>query len=362
MKRRLIMMLAALTALPAWGARAKDLGAFHGVRDNTLTGAGLVVGLRRTGDSPRNEGSIRALVNRLQGHGLSLEQDEIITRNTALVMVTATLGPDARSGSRTDVLVASSGDASSLEGGVLLMTPLFGTDGKVHATAEGALVVGGYAASAGLNLARKNTPTTGRIPGGAIIEIGAPSIDYDALETIDFVLRSPDFTTATRLAAAIDEAFGSDVAKTTSATTITLTPPADYDDRFPEFAAMVESVELQVDAPARVVVNERTGTVVMGADVKIAPVAIAHGGLTIEVRRRNAISQPAAFSNGTTAAVSNVWVEANEAAGKLTLVEGVAIGDLVAALNDLGVKPRDLIQILEAIRSSGALHAEVVTN
>lgn len=362
MKRPITLLAVLLLAGPAWGARAKDLGSFHGVRDNTLTGAGLVVGLRRTGDSPRNEASIRALANRLQGHGLSLEQDEIVTRNTALVMVTATLVPDARSGSRTDVLVASSGDASSLEGGVLLMTPLFGTDGKVHATAEGALIVGGFAASAGMNLTRKNTPTVGRIPGGGIIEVGAPGLDYNAMVTIDFVLRSPDFTTATRLADAIDTAFGSDVAKTASATTITLTMPAEFKDRFPEFAAQVESVELQVDAPARVVVNERTGTVVMGADVKIAPVAIAHGGLTIEVRRRNAVSQPSPFSGGTTAVQSNTWIEAEELPGKLTLVEGVAIGDLVAALNELGVKPRDLIQILEAIRSSGALHAEVVTN
>lgn len=361
MKTLLAAVLFTLSS-PALAARAKDLGAFHGVRENTLTGAGLVVGLRRTGDSQRNEASIRALANRLQGHGLSLEQDEIVSRNTALVMVTATLPPDARSGSRVDVVVASSGDASSLEGGLLLMTPLFGTDGKVHATAEGALVVGGFAAAAGLNLSRKNTPTVGRVAGGAIIEVGAPSLDYSALTEIDFVLRSPDFTTAARLAEAIDTDFGSDVAKPTSATTVSLTLPEDYKDRFPEFAARVEAVELEVDAPARVVVNERTGTVVMGADVKIAPVAIAHGGLTIEVRRRNAVSQPSPFSNGTTVTQSNTWIEAEEATGKLTLVEGVAIGDLVAALNSLGVKPRDLIQILEAIRSSGALHAEVVTN
>lgn len=358
--------LLALTLLfaptAALAARAKDLGAFHGVRENTLTGAGLVVGLRRTGDSSRNEASIRALANRLQGHGLSLRQDEIVTRNAALVMVTATLPADARSGSKVDVIVASTGDASSLEGGVLLMTPLFGTDGAVHATAEGALVVGGYAAAAGLNLARKNTPTVGRIASGAIVEVGAPSIDYSAISSIDFVLRSPDFTTAARLAEAIDTDFGSDVAKPTSATTIQLTLPSEYKDRFPEFAAKVESVELEVDAPARVVVNERTGTVVMGADVKIAPVAIAHGGLTIEVRRRNAVSQPSPWSNGTTAVQANTYIQAEEASGRLTLVEGVAIGDLVAALNDLGVKPRDLIQILDAIRSSGALHAEVVTN
>ncbi len=347
---------------PAEAARAKDLGSFHGVRDNTLTGAGLVVGLRRTGDSPRNAASIRALANRLQGHGLSLAQDEITSRNVAMVMVTATLGPDTRSGSRVDVLVASSGDASSLEGGVLLMTPLFGTDGEVHATAEGALVVGGYAAAAGLNLARKNTPTVGRIPGGAIVEVGSPSIDYGALETIDFVLRDPDFTTATRLADAIDADFGQDIATPTSSSTIALAVPEDYRGQFPAFAARVESVEVQVDAPARVVVNERTGTVVMGADVRIAPVAIAHGGLTIEVRRRNAVSQPAPFSNGTTAVQSNTFIEAEEAEGRLTLVEGVAIGELVAALNELGVRPRDLIQILEAIRSSGALHAEIVTH
>ena len=345
----------------AHATRAKDLGGFHGVRDNQLTGAGLVVGLRRSGDSRRNEAAIRALANRLQGHGLSLEQDEIVTRNVALVMVTATLGPDARSGSRADVVVASTGDATSLEGGVLLMTPLFGTDGKVHATAEGPLVVGGYVASAAGTAARKNTPTVGRVSGGALIEQGAPSIDYASIEQIGFVLRDPDFTTSTRLAEAIDEAFGSDVAEAASASTIALVLPDDFKGKFPAFAAQVEAVDLAVDAPARVIVNERTGTVVMGADVKISPVAIAHGGLTIEVRRQNQVSQPYPLSGGQTVGFGNAVVQADEADGQLVMVEGVEIGELVSALNELGVKPRDLITILEAIRASGALHADVVT-
>jgi len=362
MLRRLLVMGLLLGSGTGWAeTRAKDLGAFHGVRDNQLTGAGLVVGLRRTGDSRRNEAAIRALANRLQGHGLSLEQDEIVTRNVALVMVTATLGPDARSGARTDVVVASSGDAISLEGGVLLMTPLFGTDGVVHATADGPLVVGGYAASAAGTTSRKNTPTVGRVAGGALIELGSPGLDYTALEGIDFVLRDPDFTTSSRLADAIDAAFGVEVATAASASTIELVLPADYVGKFPSFAALVEAVELEVDTPARVVVNERTGTVVMGASVRISPVAIAHGGLTIEVRRRNQVSQPNALSGGNTVMFGNAVIEANEEEGQLILVEGVEIGELVGALNALGVKPRDLITILEAIRASGALHADIVT-
>ncbi len=356
------VLLSMLLAMPAQGTRVKDVGQFYGVRDNQLSGAGLVVGLQRTGDSTRNEAAIRALATRLQGHGMSLELNDIVARNVALVMVSATLRADDRSGSRIDVTVASTGDASSLESGVLLLTPLLGTDGKVHAVAEGAMVVGGYAIGAGGSGAGKNRPTVGRIAGGATIELELENgLDYKNLESIDYVLSQPDFTTSTRLADAVNAEFGADVAVPASASSVELTLPADYFGKFPAFAARIESLDIAMDTPAKVIINERTGTVVMGADVKISAVAVAHGGLTIEVRRLNAVSQPNPFSTGTTAAVRNTVVEANEVDGQLVLVEGVEIGELISALNDMGVKPRDLIVILEAVRSAGALHAEIVT-
>ena len=357
-----VLLSLMFAAAPAEAARIKDVGHFYGVRDNQLSGAGIVVGLQRTGDSTRNEAAIRALATRLQGHGMSLELDDIVARNIALVMVSATLHADDRSGSRIDVTVASTGDATSLESGVLLLTPLLGTDGKVHAVAEGPMVVGGFALGSGGSHAGKNRPTVGRIAAGATIELELENgLDYDALETIDYVLTRPDFSTTTRLAEAVNSEFGSEVARPASASSVTLTLPDEFIGKFPAFAARIERLDITVDVPAKVVINERTGTVVMGADVKISAVAVAHGGLTIEVRRFNAISQPAPFSGGTTAAVRNTIVEANEADGQLVLVEGVEIGELISALNDMGVKPRDLIVILEAVRSAGALHAEIVT-
>lgn len=361
MKRALIALTLALLPASAWGARAKDIGEFYGVRDNQITGAGLIVGLRRTGDSPRNEAAVRALAGRLQGLGVSLQVEDISSRNVALVMVSATLGPDLRSGSRLDAVVASTGDATSLEGGVLLMSPLMGADGSVYAVAEGPVMVGGFAVEAAGNASRKNNPTTGRVVGGAIVEREvATRLDYNALLEIDFVLHQPDFTTAMHLAESVNEEFGAEVATPISSSTIHMVLPEDLHGKFPYFAARVEAAEVEIDRPARVVISERTGTVVMGADVTISAVAVAHGGLTIEVKRANQAVQPAPLSGGTTAAVSNTSVSASEGEGQLQLLEGVSIGDLVSALNAMGVKPRDLMIILQAIQASGALHAEIV--
>ncbi len=345
----------------AFAARAKDIGAFHGVRDNFLTGAGVVVGLKRTGDSTRNEAAIRALASRLQGLGVSLSVDDISARNVALVMVSATLGPDQRTGSRIDVSVASTGDAMSLEGGLLLLTPLMGPDGEVYAIAEGPLVVGGYQLSAAGSSASKNTPTSGLALNAGIVEREvASALDLSQAETVEFMLSRPDFTTASRLARGVDAALGQPVARARSSSTVVITVPAEYRGRFPDFAAVVESVDVDVDVAARVVVSERTGTVVMGADVRISAVAVAHGGLTIEVRRRDAVTQPLPFAPGRTVVTPNADVTAREGTGQLVVVEGVTIGDLVAALNTMGVGPRDLVVILQAIQAAGALHAQVV--
>ncbi len=360
--RILLTLLASLAlATPAFAARAKDIGGFHGIRDNPITGAGLVVGLRRTGDTPRNEAAIRALASRLQGLGVSLSVDDIMARNVALVMVAGTLGPEARTGSRMDVTVASTGDANSLEGGYLLMTPLMGPDGQVYAVSEGPVVVGGYGAEALGSTSMKNHVTTGWVVGGGVVEREVASQPkFNEMTSVDYVLATPDFTTATRLADAIDASFGAELAEAFSSSTIKLTIPDAYKGKFASFAAKVEAVEVSVDAPARVVISERTGTVVMGADVKISAVAVAHGGLTIEVRRDTNVSQPAPFSNGTTRSTTGSSVRATEAQGQLIMVEGVTIGELVSALNAMGVTPRDLMIILQAIKASGALQAEIV--
>ena len=357
------MLIALLLVLlpAAEAARAKDVGRFYGVRENTLTGPGLVVGLRRTGDSVRNEAMLRSLVTRLQGQGASLGVEDVTSRNAALVMVRATLPPDFRAGDRVDVHVASTGDASSLEGGILVWTPLFDQSARVVAVAEGPLVVGGYAADAAGNSVRKNSPTSGMVPAGAIVEReNDNALDYDSLETVEFVLDRPDFATADALAEAVNTEFGGEIARAVSASTVAMAVPDDLVGRFPRFAARVESVEVALDAPARVVISERTGTVVMGGEVGITPVAVAHGGLTIEIRRVDTVSQPPPLSLGTTAIASNTTVTAREQPGDLVLVQGASIGELVSALNAMGVKPRDLVVILQAIREAGALQAEIV--
>ncbi len=358
-------MLVALWALwlgsPAFAVRAKDVGHFHGVAAQSIEGTGLVVGLRRTGDSARNEAAIRALATRLQGMGMRLDVEDLASRNIALVYVHAEITPDARVGQRLDVVVSAAGDASSLEGAVLMSTPMYDKRGEIVAIAEGPLVTGGFAVDAGGSAARKNTPTSARGDRAAMVVREDPdAIDYGALETVDFVLRDPDFTTASRLAEALDAAFGAPVATPRSASTISISIPVDLRGKFPTFAAKVEEVDVDLDVAARVVVNERTGTVVVGADVRIDPVAVAHGGLMVEVRRRNAVSQPGPLSLGTTVPVRNTDVEVREQEGQVSLVEGASIGDLVAALDALGVPPRDLIVILQAIRAAGALQAEVV--
>jgi len=351
----------ALSTSVAEATRAKDVGRFYGVRENTLSGPGLVIGLRRTGDTPRNTATLRALVAQLQGRGLSIGVEDVSSRNAALVMVRASLPPDYRAGDRVDVTVASTSDATSLEGGVLVWTPLFDQSRQLVAVAEGPLVVGGYAAQAAGNTIRKNQPTTAMVPGGGMVEReNDRALDYASLEQTEFVLDSPDFATAAALEDAVNGAFGDEVAKAVSASTVQMTIPDDLKGSFPRFAARVEAIDITIDAPARVAINERTGTVVMGGNVTISPVAVAHGGLTVEVRRVNQASQPSPLSFGTTAAISNVEVQARESDGKLVLVEGAQIADLVAALNSLGVKPRDLVVILHAIRNAGALQAEII--
>ncbi len=355
-----ILLAAMLGAPVAQGARVKDIASVYGVRENMLIGYGLVTGLNRTGDTLQNRASIRALVNRLQGMGFTVTPQEVMARNVAVVMVTARLPANARSGHRIDVEVSSTGDATSLEGGVLQLTPLAAPDGEVYATAQGPLVIGGYIAQQGGTSTRKNFTNVGRVPQGAIVEKENPNrLSLQDAQAIEWIIHEPDFTTAIRMADAVNDAFDEDVASARDSGTVAVKVPPRYRGRQVELVAVIEAVNVAVDSLARVVINERTGTVVMGGDVTIAPVAVAHGGLSIEVQRTNAVQQAASFTRGTNTTVSNNTATVEEGDGRLVAIEGVTIGDLVNALNSLGVKPRDLIQILLTIKAAGALHAEL---
>ena len=356
----LLLAAGLLVGGTADAARVKDIASVYGVRDNMLIGYGLVTGLNRTGDTLQNRASIRALVNRLQGMGFTVTPQEVMARNVAVVMVTARLPANSRSGHAIDVEVSSTGDAISLEGGVLQLTPLAATDGEVYATAQGPLVIGGFITRQGGTSQRKNFPNTGRVPQGGLVEKENPNrFAFTEAESIDWIIHDPDFTTAIRLADAVNDAFDEDVATARDGGTVQVRVPPRYLGRQVELVAVIESVNVAVDALARVVINERTGTVVMGGDVSIAPVAVAHGGLNIEVQRNNTAVQAGAFTPGNTARVQNTEVGVEEEGGGLVAIEGVTIAELVDALNQLGVKPRDLIQILLTIKAAGALHAEL---
>lgn len=351
-----------LLASPVEAARVKDVATVYGVRENVLFGYGLVTGLRRTGDSRRNEATIRSLSNRLQGLGITLAADDIITRNVAVVMVTAMLPADTSPGHRIDVEVSSVGDATSLEGGVLQLTALYAANGDAYAAAQGPLVVGGYSVDVGGESARKNSPTVGRVPQGAIVEKENPRrIDLQALDEVRWLIRQPDFTTATRMARVMNDTLQGDYAQARDSGTVVLRVPDAYKGKVVDLIAAMEAVDVQVDTQARVVINERTGTVVMGADVRVSAVAVAYGGLSIEVKRQAEVSQPAPLSRGRTTQTQQTAVATTESDGRIAMLEGVTIGDLVSTLNSMGVKPRDLIEILLAMRAAGALQAVVET-
>ncbi len=357
----MIFLLTLMTMLSVGHAtRVKEVAAVYGVRTNALMGNGLVVGLARTGDSIQNLGSIRSLVTRLQALGVTIDQNDVRPRNVAMVMVTANLPAGTRPGSTLDVLVASAGDAQSIEGGVLLMTPLFAANKEQIAVAQGPVVVGGYSVTSGSRTKVKNHPTTGTVLRGATVEVEIPSaLDVLQATSFDWVLNNPDFTTATRMTTVVNESVGEDLATTVDGGTVRVVVPVDWMGRQPELIALIESLELEVDRVARVVVNERTGTVVIGAGVKVHPVSIAHGGLTIDVARRTEVSQAAPLSTGTTEVVEQDDITVKEDSRTLEVMDGSTVGDVVTALNQMGVTPRDLIVILQAMQSAGGLEAEI---
>jgi flagellar P-ring protein precursor FlgI len=342
--------------------RVKDVARVHGVRENSLYGYGLVVGLNGTGDkAASNPFTPQAIVSMLQRLGIAVPVERLDGKNVAAVMVTAKLPPFIKPGAGLDVTVSSLGDASTLQGGTLLLTPLQGPDGRVYALAQGPVSVGGIAASgASGDTVQKNHPTVGRIPGGALVEREVPmALDPTAVR---LTLQQPDFTTAVRLAEAVNRVGVGDVARAMDPSTVTVAVPAPFQGRLMEFIARIEAARLTVDAPARVVINERTGTVIMGSELRISTVAIAHGNLTIQVKEDKHVSQPPPLApeGARTVVVPRSEVTVKEEKSQLVLVPGGAsIGDVVQGLNAIGVTPRDLISILQAIRQAGALMADL---
>jgi flagellar P-ring protein precursor FlgI len=343
------------------GSRLKDLATLEGVRDNQLMGYGLVVGLAGTGDRRQTVFSAQTLANALDRMGVSVPGAAIRVNNVAAVMLTATLPPFAQPGMRLDVTAAAVGDATNLQGGLLLMTSLRGADGQVYAVAQGPLTTGGFVAGGGGNSQTMNHPTVARAPNGAIVERPAPSVL--AREHLRFQLRRADFTTAARVAKAINQKVPADaqpLAMAENAASIKVTIPPEYRLRAPEFIAQLEAITVEGDSPARIVVNERTGTIVMGKDVRISPVAVMHGPLTVEIQTSFAVSQPPPLSAGTTEVVPKVGVGVKEdPARNVVLKQGATVEELIRALNAIGSTPRDVIAILQSLRAAGALEADL---
>jgi flagellar P-ring protein precursor FlgI len=345
-------------------ARVKDVAAIEGIRDNQLVGYGLVVGLRGTGDSQQTIFPAQTLVSTLERMGVTVPQTgatsaaNMQVKNMAGVFVVATMPPFSTPGYKLDVTVSSAGDARSLEGGILLMTPLYGPDGQIFAQAQGSLVLGGYTVTAAGNTRQMNDPTTARIPDGALVEKPVP-FDLEQLHTIDVVLNDADFHTAESAAAAIDKTLGSERAHALDSRRIEIVPEPGED--VVQLLDKIESVEVEVYPPARVVVNERTGTVVIGGMVKLQPVSILHGGLSVNVISQTQVSQPNAFSSGgTTQVVQQTTVQAQDKpVNRIDLKEGATVEDLVQELQRTGAGARDVISILQAMKQAGALEADL---
>jgi flagellar P-ring protein precursor FlgI len=341
--------------------RLKELVALEGMRDNQLIGYGLVVGLNGTGDRKQTILSAQSLANMLERMGVSIPPQAITVKNTAAVMVTATLPPFAQPGSHIDATAAAIGDAQNLQGGLMLLTGLRGADGQVYAVVQGPVVTGGFVAGNGGNNQTVNHPTVGRVPGGAIVERTAPSVTPNG--RVRLQLRDADFTTSARIAEAVNRKFsanGAPVAHAENSALVSVSIPPDYAARSIEFLSELEKVPVDADRPSRVVINERTGTIVMGGDVHISPVAIMHGNLTIEIQTTFAVSQPAALGTGTSEIVPQVGVGSKEEkARNLILKQGATCEELVRALSSIGSTPRDIISILQNLRAAGALEAEL---
>lgn len=355
-----IAVAALLSAGALANPRIKDIADIEGVRENQLVGYGLVVGLDGSGDTLRNAAFTRQSLNSLmERFNVNIRDADLRTGNVAAVMITAHLPPFATQGSRIDVTVSALGDASSLQGGVLIATPLMGADGQVYAVAQGSVAVGGFAAQGAAASITRGVPTNGRIANGAIIE---RELRFDLAERdqIRLALRNPDFTTARRMADAINAYIGFGTARATDPATVVVSRPASFNGDMIALVADVEQLRVAADMRARVVIDESTGTIVMGENVRVSTVAIAQGNLTITVSETPIVSQPGAFSEGETIVLPRTQVSAEEDDTQLGILEGtVSLRQLVDGLNALGVSPRDMITILQTIKAAGAMQAEI---
>ncbi len=356
------IILVLFLCVPSWSGavRVKDIADIKGVRNNQLVGYGLVVGLDGTGDGKKSLFTVQSMASMLEKMGVTLDAKDIAVSNVAAVMVTASLPAFAKSGGRIDALVNSIGDAKNLQGGTLLMTPLKAANGSVYAVAQGPVNTGGFSASGAGGSVQKNFPTVGRVIGGAIVEREV-SLNFNQRRKLTLSLHKPDFTTATRLTEAINGLFYDRIAEASDAATVQINVPMPYMGNIVQLMAMIETLEVRPDTIARVIINERTGTVVMGENVRLSTIAIAHGNLSIVIKESPQVSQPAPFSEkGQTVVTPNTDIAVNEDAKQLVLMPaGASIGDVVSALNALGVSPRDLIAIFQAIKAAGALQAEL---
>jgi flagellar P-ring protein precursor FlgI len=360
LSKLLATVLLVLPVIPAQAARLKDLVDIEGVRDNQLIGYGLVVGLAGTGDRRQALFSAQSLTNMLERMGVSVPPAAVRVNNTAAVMVTATLPPFAQPGMHIDITAAAIGDASNLQGGILVLTSLRGADGMVYAIAQGPVMTGGFSAGKGGSSQTVNHPTVARAPSGATVERVAPSLVPK--NSIRLQVRHSDFTTAARIVAALNQHFTADkpLARAENSGLVTVAVPPDFTSRVTEFVAELEGLSVEADRPARVVINERTGTIVIGKDVRVAPVAILHGNLSVEIQTTMQVTQPNALGQGTTQVVPQTTVTAKEdKARSVLLKQGATVEELVRALAAIGSTPRDVIAILQNLRSAGALDAEV---
>ena len=338
-------------------ARVKDISSIEGIRDNQLVGYGLVVGLQGTGDSQQTTFPTQTLASMLLRMGVSVPASAIRVQNLAAVFVSATLPAFARPGTKLDITASSAGDARSLEGGLLLMTPLYGTDGKIYAQAQGPLVLGGYSVSANGNSKTLNHPTVGRIPYGAMVERGIP-LELAGRGEFSLLLNDADFRSAEAMAEAINVELGRRAARASDSRRVELSVASGED--VPQLLSRVEGVEVAVYPRAKVIVNERTGTVVIGGTVVLQPVSILHGGLAVNVVTEFKVSQPGAFSSGQTQVVPSTSVQTKDKpVSKIELKQGATVDDLVRSLQTIGASARDVISILQAMKSAGALEAEI---
>src|SRR5262245_61657991 len=347
-------------AAPMSTVRLKDITSIQGEITTPLVGYGLVVGLNKTGDRRQTIFPAQTLAAMLERFGQSVPAAALKVENIAAVMVTAQLGPYAQSGARLDVTAASLGDARSLQGGELMPTPLHGPDGTVVALAQGALSIGGFGAGAGGNSVQVNHLTVGRVPGGGLVTIARPS-GFGAAEIVQLALREPDFVSARRIAAALNQELGAGTARVLDAGAVSIQVPSQYRSEVPELIARIEPLPIELDVVARVVVNERTGTVVLGGDVRLGPAAVAHGKLSVRIATQYEVSQPLPYSKGQTQVVPQTDVNIEEGQSQMVSLDaGATLGDVVRALNMLGATPRDIIVIMQSLKAAGALRAELV--